>query len=195
MERFYSFWIVTYHTNKAIIDDFVSNCFKYAYILHDKDDTDPHYHILCSFKQNKSFESVRQLFPSGQNTIVKRLVDKFGSYSYLSHQFEPDKFHYNPSDIVCNDLNYFVERTTNAIDNDAFISDLMPDSGLSYRDLAIKYGRDFIRNFKSYLAFAMMVYRQENNMSLFSLTDDKLIDDHVGINTIHFRSNNLDENT
>lgn len=161
-DRYYSFWIVTYHTDLSIIQNFCNYTFKYAYILHDKDkDKSPHYHIICSFKQNKSFASVRALFPDGQNTIVKSLTDRYGAFTYLTHENEPDKFHYSSDSRVCNDLSYFSKLNTSAPDNEEFLNDLSPYSMLSMRDLAIKYGRDLIKNYKIYKDFASSAYSQQ----------------------------------
>lgn len=152
MERYYSFKVVTYHTDIEIIKSFCKNCFKYAYILHDKDDTDSHYHILCTFKQNKSFESVRAFMPEGQNTFVQPMKDKRGDYDYLTHLNCPEKYQYDSSAIVCNDLSYFAGKLSQSLDNEEFYNDLT-DPTKSLKMLAIRYGRDFMRNFARYREF------------------------------------------
>lgn len=175
MERYYSFKVVTYHTDIKIIKSFCKNCFKHAYILHDKDDTDPHYHILCTFKQNKSFESVRALMhdsfdsvralmPDGQslveqNTLVQPMKDKRGDYDYLTHLNCPEKYQYDSSLIVCNDISYFVGKVSQSLDNEEFYNDLT-DPTKSLKMLAIRYGRDFMRNFTRYKEFVELSERE-----------------------------------
>lgn len=159
MDRYYSFKVVTYHTDIDVIKSFCKNCFKYAYILHDKDDTDPHYHILCTFKQNKSFESVRALMPEGQNTLVKPMKDKRGDYDYLTHLNCPEKYQYDSSAIVCNDISYFVGKVSQSLDNEEFYNDLT-DPTKSLKMLAIRYGRDFMRNFARYREFIELSERE-----------------------------------
>lgn len=47
------------------------------------------------------------------------------------------------------------------MDNEEFVTDLL-DSNMTYRQKAIKYGRDYIRNFKTYEKFIKMLRMQEN---------------------------------
>lgn len=159
--RFYSFKIVTYHTDLSIIQNFCSLCFKYAYILHDKDAADNHYHILATFKGNKSFQSVRSLFPGGANTLVKQMTDKIGDFLYLTHSNCPDKYQYSSEDIVCNDIKYFSSKISCSITNEEFINDISSFSMLSKKQLAIKYGRDYMLNFRRYKDFISVMEDEE----------------------------------
>ena len=45
-----------------------------------------------------------------------------------------------------------------------FRSDLL-DSNMTYKQIAIKYGRDYIRNFRTYTKFAKMLRMEENFLS------------------------------
>ena len=158
MGRHYSFKIVTYNSLDRVLS-FVLTTSKYAFILHDKDNTDPHYHILATFKQNKSFNSVRSLIGGEQNTFVQPMTDRYNDFLYLTHSNSPDKFQYSSEDISCNDLKYFSFSDT-TISNEEFLTDISPTSMLSYKELAIKYGRDYIKNYSAYHSFAIMADKQ-----------------------------------
>lgn len=163
--RYYSFCVVTYHTDLSIINSFCSKTFKYAYAFHDKDDSPPHYHIICSFKGNRSFDSVRSLFPEGQNTFVSSMIDRFSSYLYLTHKNSPDKFLYDDSIIVSNDFSYFSRDShSDSFDVDSFLNDLT-SCRFSPRFLALKYGRDFIRNYNRYMEFSDILFTEELSIS------------------------------
>ena len=75
MSRFYSFSIVSY-ASLSEIQNLLQACRHYVYILHDKDVNEdgslrsPHFHILCTFVQNKSFNSVASLVVSRQLSIA-----------------------------------------------------------------------------------------------------------------------------
>ena len=78
---------------------------KYAYILHDKDDTAPHYHIYLNFG-NSGVDSklVAQWFglqESQVNRIQGRATDML---QYLTHSNESQKhkYQYSPSEVVAN---------------------------------------------------------------------------------------------
>lgn len=161
MDRNYSFNIVTYITDTEVISDFCSRAFKYAYILHDKDlNKPPHYHIVCTFKQNKSFESVRKLFPDNQNTIVKKLIDKYGAFEYLTHKNDPDKYQYSDDLVVTNDLKYFSRPLSKEFSNEQFLFDIC-FSTLSQYDLALRYGRDYIIHRAQYLEFKNIIFHEQ----------------------------------
>lgn len=163
VNRYYSFKIVTYH-NVDIVSSVCENFFKYAYILHDKDINEdnnpisPHFHILCTFKQNKSIQSVLNLFPKEQNTFVLPSTDKYGDFDYLSHSNAKEKFQYDKSDIVTNDLKFFTPKQ-DIIDNSEFVNDIL-NRTKTYYEMAIKYGRDYIRNFSRYKEFKRVCLEQ-----------------------------------
>ena len=169
--RYYSFSIVSYHTDLSIIESVVRAATHYAYILHDRDTCQsPHFHIICTFRANLSFKSVSSLFPSNaldgspRNTFVEALHDKYYAYRYLTHKDNPEKFQYADSDIFCNNRDYYLPKSA-ASDNEEFLNMLLCPY-VSYREMATRYGRDFIRNHKSYYAFAEMILKQEEAIAL-----------------------------
>lgn len=163
-DRFYSFCICTYHTDVDIINDFCSKTFKFAYILHDKDENkSPHYHIVCSFKRNMSFSAVRKLFPLEQNTLVQQMFDKVSSFEYLTHKNNPEKYQYSDDLVKTNDLKYFVgtsSETSKLIERQEFFDDLAYHN-ISEKDLFLKYGRDYIKNQSVYRKFVNSCLKQD----------------------------------
>lgn len=86
-------------TEKGVITD-------YAYILHDKDIDDygklkdPHYHLYLRFKDTQPFERVAKWFniEIGYVRIIKTNYNQ--ACAYLVHRNDPDKFQYDPSEVV-----------------------------------------------------------------------------------------------
>lgn len=191
MERSYSFNIVTYITDLNSISNFCSLTFKYAYILHDKDlNKSPHYHIICSFKQNKSFASVRKLLPGNQNTIVKTLIDKYGAFEYLTHKNDPDKYQY-PDDLVStNDLKYFSRPLAKQFLNEQFLFDIC-FSTLSQYDLALRYGRDYIVHRSHYLSFKDLVLQEQKDIERGYPSYIELLTEERFLNDIHYNENQI----
>lgn len=75
--------------------------------LHDKDiNADgeikkSHYHLLLSYKGNKSFEQIDELARTLHAPIPQRVNSMVGAVRYLVHMDNPEKFQYKISDIQC----------------------------------------------------------------------------------------------
>lgn len=167
--RYYSFRLVTYYTNVANIQPLLDMAYKWAYILHDKDKTDPHIHIICTFKQNKSFNAVKKLIvpldgEKPQNTLAYLMDNKTEAYIYLDHRNEPDKHRYGENEIVTNDRSYFIGGVSKNIENAEFVDDLIAlhRKKISLRSMAVKYGRDFMRNYNSYSTFGFLLSEEQH---------------------------------
>lgn len=187
--RSYSFNIVTYVTDIQAITDFCSFTFKYAFILHDQDlNKSPHYHIICSFKQNKSFDAVRKLFPQNQNTIVEKLIDKYGAFEYLTHKNDPDKFQYSSDLVSTNDLKYFERPLSREFSNDQFLFDLC-FSTLSEYDLAVRYGRDYIIHRSQYLSFKDVILSEQLSIERGYPSHIELLTEERFLFDIHYYEN------
>ena len=132
----------------------------YAFIYHDKDIEDgklvpPHYHILLMLRNNKSISAVRRMFPTRQNTLASILKDKSGAFIYLTHGDNPEKYQYNPDDIVCDNWQYWSsldkdgenpnEKTLNILDDMA--------RKIPLYELARRYGREIVINYDKYFLF------------------------------------------
>lgn len=167
IDRYYSFKIVTYHS-MDIVDQIKENFYKYAYILHDKDvdsEGNPlqnHVHIVCTFKQNKSIKNVLKIFPEEQNSFVLPSTDRYGDFDYLTHANAQEKYQYNSSEVITNDLKFFRPKQE-AINNAEFLNDIL-NSTKTYFELAIKYGRDYMKNVNRYKEFARICIEQSDDM-------------------------------
>lgn len=78
---------------------------QWAYILHDKDDTRPHYHIYVNFGNNGvSHELVASWFNVPPNFVNKIKGRKTDMLLYLTHgnDTQKHKYQYSPSEVVSN---------------------------------------------------------------------------------------------
>lgn len=78
-------------------------CFpKWAYIKHDKDDSEHvHYHYYIEFPNPRSFSSVANDLGIPV-TMLQKVYNKKGILEYLTHENAPDKHHYEREKIVTN---------------------------------------------------------------------------------------------
>lgn len=73
--------------------------------LHDKDHNadgtikKAHYHVCITYDGPTTFNNVKSLTESINATIPKRVMSLRGIYRYLSHEDNPDKYHYDSRDI------------------------------------------------------------------------------------------------
>lgn len=160
-DRFYTHSIVTYAAFDELFDLFQA-CTHYAYIRHNKDTTDCHFHIIAYFTIPKTVSAVRKLVKSSQNTFSQKVKQVDGILTYLTHEdVSEEKFVYSKDDIVYDDKSYWDERLADGDvekhPNDMFVDDLLADD-LDLEFMARKYGRDFMKNYKNYLDFRSQVY-------------------------------------
>ena len=87
---------------------------KWAYILHDKDDTGDHYHIYINFGKtgvpsdlvarwfNLGYTDAEGVEHSGENFIEKVKGREADMLQYLTHENEPYKHHYSRDEVHSN---------------------------------------------------------------------------------------------
>ena len=78
---------------------------QWAYILHDKDDTEPHYHIYLNFGQTSvDFSDVANWFGLDENFVNKVEGRKVDMLMYLTHANagQEHKYQYSPKEVVAN---------------------------------------------------------------------------------------------
>ena len=88
-----------------------------------------------------------------QNVRVKGLKKRLGAFrafEYLVHKNDPDKIQYQLSDVVTDDLPFWQTLVSSKPDNGEFVVDL---ANLSPLEMAVKYGRDYIKNYSKYADF------------------------------------------
>lgn len=172
MERYYSFKGVTYLSEETLREKLRHKDIKqWAYIEHDKDKNEdgtqkePHKHLLVITKANKSIDAMRRIFESEEgNTLFKPIDEIQHDYRYLTHKDDETKYQYESENIKTSSLEYWAkvskDEDTESRTNEDFINDL-EDPTKTRRDLAIKWGRDYMKNFRSYELFVHTMQREE----------------------------------
>ncbi len=75
----------------------------WAYILHDKDDTRPHYHIYIHFGGSSLDTKIAaEWFKVPENFVNKIKGRRVDMLTYLTHINEPYKYHYDEKEVVAN---------------------------------------------------------------------------------------------
>lgn len=165
--RAYNWFIVTYNDIENL-KPLLDTATKYAYIKHDKDKTQAHYHIMLYTVREISFNQLKTIVnscvnPEKQNTFYQPIKDKKMAFRYLTHKDNPDKYQYNDSEVVCTDLSFFsLEKTVK--DFTELLDDII--NRVSLRDMAKKWGRDYIINRDKYNIYANLVCIQEYGCTL-----------------------------
>lgn len=156
-------WFIVTYNKPEDFNNLLNECKEWAYILHDRDiGKEPHYHILAIFENARYFSGVKKLVEGSQNTFlepVKTSVER--CYNYLTHEEETDKELYIETEIYRSDcFNVGGECKSKGDEALQMIDDIL--NGLSLRELARRYGRDFMKNSSSYLRYASLVAKQEH---------------------------------
>lgn len=158
-QRFYTHAIVSYARLEELMPLF-NQANHYCYILHDKDKTDVHYHIIATFPIQKSINAVRKMPASVSNTFSQPLDDVNKLLDYFTHKDEEGKAEYDASGIVYDDLSYWQKRMSSGdVDvpsNDMFVDDLLA-STVTIEFMSRKYGRDFMKNYKTYMSLRKVI--------------------------------------
>lgn len=149
-------WFVESYLQESEFQYALSKATHWAYIYHDKDDNEPHYHILLHYDNARSGNAVLRDFVGYQNSFIERCENgPQVCYEYLTHLNDPDKYQYNPDRIVSHNPIYwehFLPSVRDRTQTD-FIEDLLSSNELDIVYMAKKYGRDFIKNYKAYMDF------------------------------------------
>lgn len=144
----------------------VLNPDEYAYIVHDKDVTktgekkEPHIHLLV-YKKSQ-FRLTKFLNFTDQAVRIEIPRSKKYCYEYLTHKNDPDKTAYSADEIheYHKDKNTFAVTLQEARENRNL--ELLDDIGnLTRRQMAEKYGSDYIKNYQRYESFMEIVREEE----------------------------------
>lgn len=164
--KFQCIWLRTYDCEELFLDRLRSSaCDAWSYIVHNKDSNEdgspcmPHIHALLHFPacDRIRLTSLDKWFT--QNTEVEVPIDKQACFDYQIHANNPDKFQYDESERKTFNISLLLssayQRQQKSEEdkqqaNADFIKDLRE---LVPYDLAIKYGRDYIKNRHSYHSF------------------------------------------
>lgn len=138
--------------NAICSDDLVVH---YAYIQHQPecDSKQLHYHIVVKLSKQQTCDYFFNRKNFNQNVRVKGLKKRLGAYrafEYLIHKNDLDKIQYQLNDVVSDDLPFWQSLVASKPDNGEFVVDL---TNLSPLEMALKYGRDYIKNYTKYADF------------------------------------------
>lgn len=160
--RKYRWSLITYASPNEFLP-LILSADHYAYIYHNLDNAEPHFHILLTFTQQISLSRIRKYITSDQNTLGEPLRENFAMFSYLTHENlkAEEKEVYNREDIKTDSTEFWLsQKNKKNNDNEMFVNDLM---NLSPVAMAIKYGRDYIKNFDRYNTFRSTLITMERS--------------------------------
>lgn len=176
-ERSRNFSLITYHSEEVLktVLSGVSQIRHYAYIYHDKDkkeDPDelkePHFHVLLNTQYGMTESAVKKLFPRDQSTLTQITRDKSDSFLYLTHKNNPEKYQYADDAVVCDDVSFWQSCADGADENEKSMSILYDILAcVPFREMCIRYGRDFIIHCSQYLAMAEKIRYEEKGSEPF----------------------------
>ena len=135
-----------------------------------------HSHVILYTYSSKTSSAIRKLFDryslsvygeaNKQNTTCQICHDASAKYRYLTHKDNPEKPQYNDSLISHDDINYWQKLVVTEGLNDvkentvmAMINDYL--SAVPFRDMVLRYGRDFVYHFAYIRDMAHMIDNQE----------------------------------
>lgn len=156
------------------------------YIFHDKDPKVPHFHVVLSLKKPRYVSEIigwfaRCIDDSGNpvNTMGKPTRSCADMDDYLTHKNDSTKHQYIDTDIkvlIGNRAEYREMQTEyqaqeekeaqKAFEKEALADDIEQElqdciDGVPFREMARRYGRDYIKNWKSYKEYASNVVFEE----------------------------------
>lgn len=166
----------------------------YAYILHNHDVDEKtgelkkeHYHLILVFNNPRSVSGLNRelLRYLDQNVFIEPVKNSIGcSFLYLIHESkkaqQEGKIPYKIEEVTCDDIAFWndkarecCEETENTYSNERFIYDLYTKTPI---ELAVFYGRDYIKNMRAYNDFAgYMKGLSTNILDLINTTIENLL--------------------
>lgn len=189
--RNYSF--VIYDTPYAFLNALSrhASVSRYCAILHDEDKHPngvpkmEHTHILVVFENPVYYSGLIRLFNSPEwkevyttSVSVEQVSDKHSSFLYLTHEsekaLEEGKTLYSSDKLVSNDLPYFQRWVISDPEQESkttsqFLQDLLT---LTPFQIALKWGRDYMKNAKTYSDFIAYALQNTTEESLDALPSD-----------------------
>ena len=101
------FAVVTYISDPAQIISIICAKSKqirsFAYILHDRDEADPHHHLVIRTHNSRTCKEICNWFKddiNNQNTFAAFVESPEGILSYLTHANDPEQTQYDDSEVT-----------------------------------------------------------------------------------------------
>lgn len=174
VKRYRAFSVVSYLdevTFVQLLHRHIQGVRSYCYMLHDREtEHDVHLHCLLYTYHAHSFSALRKWFEhtSGQNTFVQAIKDDTQAYYYLDHSEHDEKVQYDMNNLV--KYNYKGCEYYNSGDESFNILEQVLDE-VSLREIAFRYGKDFIFKYRAYKELAEDIKFQESRIDFKNKTD------------------------
>lgn len=142
----------------------------FALIQHDKDKAPKHCHIFIKFNCERRGTDILKWFElccdeNGEivNTRFEQVHSEKGLLDYLTHSNTPEKHQYDEKEIIYSDENAREELLKECIIDNGYgaLEDML--LGVRLKDIARKWGRDFIRHYTAYKMLANDIRLEEND--------------------------------
>ena len=153
---------------RKVIEKYGSRIKSYAWIVHDKDEADYHIHFVFHTLNSYTYKTIVGWFRAVQddddkrNTFVQSIIDRQGIIDYLTHKNESnEKFKYNEEDIASDNIDDFLGEEAKD-ESYEILEDML--ANVPYRELARKYGRDFIYHFDNYKKLCIEINQQDTTL-------------------------------
>lgn len=141
-----------------------------AYILHDKEESEKHYHIIWRFENPRIENCIKKDYEYigvKQNCFPNKCKSIYKAYRYLTHEDEKNKPKYEEKEIKGVNIEYIKQLAQESAPKEQkedsamqIIDDII--DGISIRDMVTKYGRDFVINIGKYEYVAQLINHEEN---------------------------------
>lgn len=165
------FSIVTYITEKDIQNVLTSHSRSlrsFAYIRHDKDESEPHFHLLIrtydawtSTQISKWFDTFK--LKDNTNTFVEPANDLYALQEYITHSdyqsIQEGKHRYNIEEVVDGGLFDMIEAKDSYDDTYEIINALL--QGVPTKVLIRRYGKKLIYHYSQFMAVKEAIEREE----------------------------------
>lgn len=165
-ERRATNWALVTYADESLIRCLCLGAEHYAYILHDKDQKEPHYHVLLHYRSQKKFKTILRELQSEQNTLGEPIKNLYGMVRYLTHEGQDEKHIYEEELIHSDDFLWWKKFAQEPDEKSplSVINDII--SGVSLRTLISRYGSTIVFQWKNWSNMAYMISRQDKGFHI-----------------------------
>lgn len=173
-KNYRNFFVRTY-LNKESVYSLVSLCSKWAFIYHDKDDAEPHFHVLMHFDNGRTVKSISKYLQclaerqakdfsmSIQKSHCEVCDEPKTAYKYLTHtdasSIAKGKTIYSDTEVYSEGVEFFKDGDT----KDFAVTDMLDaiNNGMPFREMASKFGKSFVTQYGKYRDYAIAMAFEE----------------------------------
>lgn len=146
------------------------NVMEWAYILHDKDDTEPHYHIAMKFTSPRKMEQIAKWFDESVNRIERIKGQWKDILLYLTHKNAPSKYQYDDT-LVCSNFNFneVIERSDKNARKEEIINAIADGKIREYNihnEISVIEFDKYKRNIENAFAYRQKILKERNNRKM-----------------------------